>query len=81
MCMKEYTLAPLYAQAQRKATTSTKYVMKRKVPPKFYLGPIERKCAEQDIITIEKERRLNKCQQPAIRNVNTLLCWWSKTES
>lgn len=76
--MKEYTLDPLYAQTQRKAITSTKYVMKRKVPPMLYLSPIERKSAEQDIITIKEETRLNHCQQPAIKNVNTLLCWWSK---
>lgn len=79
--MKEYTLAPLYAQAQRKAITLTKYVMKRKVPPMLYLSLIQRKCAEQDIITNKEETRLNPCQQPAIKNVNTLLCWWSKTES
>lgn len=79
--MKEYTLAPLYAQAQRKAITSTKYVMKRKVPPMLYLSPIQRKCAEQDMITIKEETRLNQCQQPAIKNVNTVLCWWSKAES
>lgn len=41
----------------------------------------ERKCAEQDIITIKEETRLNQCQQPAIKNVNTSLCWWSKAES
>lgn len=79
--MKEYTLAPLYAQAQRKAITSTKCVMKRKVPPMLYLSYIERKCAEQDIITIKEETRLIQCQQPAIKNVNTSLCWWSKAES
>lgn len=79
--MKENTLAPLYAQAQRKAITWTKYVMKRKAPPMPYLSPIERKCAEQDIITIKEETRLNQCQQPAIKNVNTLLCRWSKAGS
>lgn len=61
--MKEYTLAPLYAQAQRKAS---KYVLKRKVPPMLYLRPIERKRAEQDIIAIKEEARLNQWQQPAI---------------
>lgn len=71
--MKEYTLAPLYARAQRKGSTCTKYVMKRKVPPMLHLSPIQRKCAEQDIITIKEETRLNQCQQPAIKNVNTLL--------
>ena len=79
--MKEYTLAPLYAQAQRKAITSTKYVMKRKAPPMLYLSPIERKCAGQDIITIKEETRLNQRQQPAIKHVNASLCWWSEAES
>lgn len=55
--------------------------MKRKVPPKLYLSYNERKCAEQDIINIKEETRLNQCQQPAIKNVNTSLCWWSKAES
>lgn len=32
-----------------------------------YLTPIERKCAEQDIITIKEETRLYQCQQPAIK--------------
>lgn len=79
--MKEYTLAPLYAQAQRKASTLTKYVMKRKVPPMLYLRPIERQRAEQDIIAIKEETRLNQWQQPAIKNMNTFLCWWSEAES
>lgn len=47
----------------------------------LYLGPIERKRAEQDIITNKEETRLNQCQQPAIKDVNTSLCWWSKAES
>lgn len=64
--MKEDTLAPLYARAQRKASTLTKYVMKRKVPPMLYLRPIERKRAGQDVITIKEETRLNQLQQPAI---------------
>lgn len=55
--------------------------MKRKAPPMLYLSPIERKRAEQDIITNKEETRLNQCQQPAIKDVNTSLCWWSKAES
>lgn len=39
----------------------------------LYLRPIERKRAQQDIITVKEETGLNKSQQPAIRNVNTLL--------
>lgn len=79
--MKAYTLAPLYAPAQRKTSTPTKYVMKRKVPPMLYLRPIERKRAEQDFIAIKEETRLNQCQQPVIKKVNTVLCWWSEAES
>lgn len=55
--------------------------MKRKAPPMLYLSPTERKCAEQDIITIKEETRLNQCQQPAIKNMNALLCWRSYAES
>jgi len=51
--------------------------MERKAPPMLYLSLIERKCAEQDIITVKEETRLNQCQQLAIKIVNASLCWWS----
>lgn len=39
----------------------------------LYLCPIERERVEQDTITDREETGLNRSQQPAIRNVNTLL--------
>lgn len=68
------TLELLYMHRHKeRASTLTKCVMKRKVPPMLYLCPIEREHAQQDTITVKEETGLNKSQQPAIRNVNTLL--------
>lgn len=74
--MKEYTLGLLCSQS-----ILTKYAVKRKVPPMLYLSSTERECAGQDIITIKEETRLNPGQQPAFKNVNTILCWWSEADS
>lgn len=56
--MTAYSVVSLYAEAQRKAITRAKYVLKRKVPPMLYPSTFDKSVASRISSLLKRKQGL-----------------------